>query len=138
MQAITAAAFQNDLGTLSDGLDTMVGERGVSLSGGQKQRVSISRAFIANPDILILDDALSAVDARTEAKIIENIREERSGKTTLISTHRLSAIEHADLIVVLEDGHITEQGTHQELLELGGWYREQFDRQQVENNLTNE
>lgn len=80
MQAITAAAFQNDLGTLSDGLDTMVGERGVSLSGGQKQQVSISRAFISNPDILILDDALSAVDARTEAKIIENIREERSGK----------------------------------------------------------
>ncbi|WP_340023972.1 ABC transporter transmembrane domain-containing protein [Paenibacillus sp. FSL K6-1096] len=138
MQAITAAAFQNDLGTLSDGLDTMVGERGVSLSGGQKQRVSISRAFIADPDILILDDALSAVDARTEAKIIENIREERSGKTTLISTHRLSAIEHADLIVVLDGGHITERGTHQELLELNGWYREQFDRQQVENNLTNE
>ncbi|AIQ30347.1 multidrug ABC transporter ATP-binding protein [Paenibacillus sp. FSL P4-0081] len=138
MQAITAAAFQNDLGTLSDGLDTMVGERGVSLSGGQKQRVSISRAFISNPDILILDDALSAVDARTEAKIIENIREERSGKTTLISTHRLSAIEHADLIVVLDGGHITERGTHQELLELNGWYREQFDRQQVENNLTNE
>jgi ATP-binding cassette subfamily B protein len=138
MQAITAAAFQNDLGTLSDGLDTLVGERGVSLSGGQKQRVSISRAFISNPDILILDDALSAVDARTEAQIIENIRQERSGKTTLISTHRLSAIEHADLIVVLDDGHITERGTHQELLELNGWYREQFDRQQVENNLSSE
>lgn len=138
MEAITAAAFQNDLGTLSDGLDTLVGERGVSLSGGQKQRVSISRAFIANPDILILDDALSAVDARTEAKIIENIRSERAGKTTLISTHRLSAIEHADLIVVLDNGHITERGTHQELLNMNGWYREQFDRQQVENNLTNE
>ncbi|WP_342435774.1 ABC transporter transmembrane domain-containing protein [Paenibacillus sp. FSL L8-0436] len=138
MEAITAAAFQNDLGTLSDGLDTLVGERGVSLSGGQKQRVSISRAFIANPDILILDDALSAVDARTEAKIIENIRSERAGKTTLISTHRLSAIEHADLIVVLDNGHIAERGTHQELLNMNGWYREQFDRQQVENNLTNE
>ncbi|OKP88964.1 ABC transporter ATP-binding protein [Paenibacillus sp. P32E] len=138
LDAITAAAFQNDLGTLSDGLDTLVGERGVSLSGGQKQRVSISRAFIANPDILILDDALSAVDARTEAKIIENIREERAGKTTLISTHRLSAIEHADLIVVLDNGQITERGTHQELLDMNGWYREQFDRQQVENNLTNE
>lgn len=135
MKAITTAAFQNDLGTLSDGLDTLVGERGVSLSGGQKQRVSLSRAFIANPDILILDDALSAVDARTEAQIIENIRNERAGKTTLISTHRLSAIEHADIIVVLDNGQITERGTHQELLDLNGWYREQYDRQQVENNL---
>lgn len=138
MKAITAAAFQNDLGTLSEGLDTLVGERGVSLSGGQKQRVSLSRAFIANPDILILDDALSAVDARTEARIIENIRQERSGKTTLISTHRLSAIEHADIIVVLDNGHIIERGTHQELLGMNGWYREQYDRQQLENNLTNE
>lgn len=138
MQAITAAAFQNDLGTLSEGLDTLVGERGVSLSGGQKQRVSLSRAFIANPDILILDDALSAVDARTEARIIENIRHERSGKTTLISTHRLSAIEHADIIVVLDNGHIIERGTHQELLGMNGWYREQYDRQQLENNLSNE
>ncbi|WP_410510931.1 ABC transporter transmembrane domain-containing protein [Paenibacillus sp. BR2-3] len=138
MEAITTASFQNDLGTLSDGLDTLVGERGVSLSGGQKQRVSLSRAFISSPDILILDDALSAVDARTEARIIENIREQRSGKTTLISTHRLSAIEHADQIVVLDNGHITERGTHQELLELNGWYREQYDRQQVENNLSNE
>jgi ATP-binding cassette subfamily B protein len=138
MKAITAAAFQNDLGTLSDGLDTLVGERGVSLSGGQKQRVSLSRAFIANPDVLILDDALSAVDARTEAQIIENIRQERAGKTTLISTHRLSAVQHADMIVVLDNGHIVERGTHQELLDLNGWYREQYDRQQVENNLSND
>lgn len=138
MEAITTAAFQNDLDTLSEGLDTLVGERGVSLSGGQKQRVSLSRAFISNPDILILDDALSAVDARTEARIIENIRQQRAGKTTLISTHRLSAIEHADQIIVLENGHITERGTHQELLELNGWYREQYDRQQVENNLSND
>ncbi|MEK4288370.1 MULTISPECIES: ABC transporter ATP-binding protein [Paenibacillus] len=138
MQAITAAAFQNDLGTLSDGLDTLVGERGVSLSGGQKQRVSLSRAFIANPDILILDDALSAVDARTEAQIIDNIRNERAGKTTLISTHRLSAVQHADMIVVLDNGQIVERGTHQELLDLNGWYREQYDRQQVENNLSND
>ncbi|MEK3965125.1 ABC transporter ATP-binding protein [Paenibacillus sp. FSL H7-0323] len=138
MQAITAAAFQNDLGTLSDGLDTLVGERGVSLSGGQKQRVSLSRAFIANPDILILDDALSAVDARTEAQIIDNIRNERAGKTTFISTHRLSAVQHADMIVVLDNGQIVERGTHQELLDLNGWYREQYDRQQVENNLSND
>lgn len=136
MEAIRTAAFDGDLGTLSDGLDTLVGEKGISLSGGQKQRVSLARAFIANPDILILDDALSAVDARTEAKIIENIRNKRSGKTTLISTHRLSAIEHADRIIVLEHGKITEEGTHQELLAMNGWYREQYERQQVESNLS--
>lgn len=138
MKAITAAAFHNDLGTLSDGLDTLVGERGVSLSGGQKQRVSLSRAFIANPEVLILDDALSAVDARTEAQIIDNIRQERAGKTTLISTHRLSAVQHADIIVVLDDGQIIERGTHQELLDMNGWYREQYERQQVENTLSND
>ncbi|GAB6989020.1 ABC transporter ATP-binding protein [Paenibacillus pini] len=138
MDAIATAAFDNDLHTLSDGLDTLVGEKGVSLSGGQKQRVSLARAFISEPEILVLDDALSAVDARTEARIIENIREQRADKTTLISTHRLSAIEHADWIIVLEDGSITEEGTHTELLAKGGWYREQFERQQVENNLSTE
>lgn len=136
MEAIRTAAFENDLVTLSDGLDTLVGEKGVSLSGGQKQRVSLARAFIADPEILILDDALSAVDARTEAKIIENIRQQRAGKTTLIATHRLSAIEHADHIVVLEKGQIVEEGTHEDLLARGGWYREQYERQQVESNLT--
>lgn len=138
MNAIATAAFDKDLHTLSDGLDTLVGEKGVSLSGGQKQRVSLARAFISDPEILILDDALSAVDARTEARIVDNIREHRDGKTTLISTHRLSAIEHADWIIVLDEGRIIEEGTHAELLERGGWYREQFERQQVENNLTNE
>ncbi|CAM4333884.1 ABC transporter transmembrane domain-containing protein [Paenibacillus phoenicis] len=136
LEAIRTAAFDQDLGTLSDGLDTLVGEKGVALSGGQKQRVSLARAFIADPELLILDDALSAVDARTEARIIENIRRKRAGKTTLISTHRLSAIEHADWIVVLEKGKIIEEGTHDMLLQLGGWYREQYERQQVESNLT--
>lgn len=136
MEAIRTAAFEQDLETLSDGLDTLVGEKGVALSGGQKQRVSLARAFIAKPEILILDDALSAVDARTEARIIENIRIKRSGKTTLISTHRLSAIEHADWIVVLDKGRIIEQGTHEQLLKQGGWYLEQYERQQVESHLT--
>ncbi|WP_044478454.1 ABC transporter ATP-binding protein [Paenibacillus antibioticophila] len=136
MEAIRTAAFEQDLETLSDGLDTLVGEKGVALSGGQKQRVSLARAFIAEPEILILDDALSAVDARTEARIIENIRTKRFGKTTLISTHRLSAIEHADWIIVLDKGRIIEQGTHEQLLKHGGWYLEQYERQQVESNLT--
>lgn len=130
--AIRLAYFEKDLENLPRGLETLVGEKGVSLSGGQKQRVSIARALIKNPDILILDDSLSAVDAKTESKIIENIQQNRTGKTTIITTHRLSAIQHADQIIVLDDGVVVEKGTHQELLAKGGWYREQFDRQQLE------
>lgn len=134
-RALARASFSKDIRYLPDGLETLVGEKGVALSGGQKQRVSIARALIADPEILILDDALSAVDGRTEAEIIEGIRTERAGKTTLITTHRLSAVQHADLILVLEDGRIVERGTHEELIRLGGWYKEQFDRQQLEAAL---
>ncbi|WP_152392566.1 ABC transporter ATP-binding protein [Paenibacillus guangzhouensis] len=135
-QALESASFLQDINTLADGLETIVGEKGVSLSGGQKQRVSIARALIADAEILMLDDAMSAVDAKTEARIIQNIRRERAGRTTLITTHRLSAVQHADMIIVLDNGEIVERGTHEELLAAGGWYREQFDRQQVEANLT--
>lgn len=131
-EAIAASALRKDLAFLPDGLETLVGEKGVALSGGQKQRVSIARALIADPSILILDDALSAVDARTEAEIVGHIREKRAGKTTLIATHRLSAIQEADWIVVMDDGAIAEQGTHEQLMARNGWYKEQFDRQQVE------
>lgn len=130
--AIRLAHFQQDLMNLPMGLETLVGEKGVSLSGGQKQRVSIARALIKNPEILLLDDSLSAVDAKTEAKIIENIQTERSGKTTIITTHRLSGIQHADHIIVLDEGLIVEEGTHEELLLQNGWYKEQYDRQQLE------
>ncbi|MEH6890321.1 ABC transporter transmembrane domain-containing protein [Bacillus sp. JJ864] len=131
-RAIEIAAFTKDLEFLPDGLETLVGEKGVSLSGGQKQRISIARAVIQNPEILILDDSLSAVDARTEAAIIENIRKERSGKTTIITTHRLSATQHADWILVMDNGEIIEEGTHDMLIQKGGWYTEQFERQQGE------
>ncbi|MFC7364387.1 MULTISPECIES: ABC transporter ATP-binding protein [Bhargavaea] len=130
-EAIRLSHFRKDLSMLPQGLETLVGEKGVALSGGQKQRISIARALIKDPDILILDDSLSAVDAKTETAIIENIRQGRQDKTTIITTHRLSAIEHADWIIVLEDGKVTEEGTHDSLLEAGGWYREQFDRQQI-------
>ncbi|MGT2800477.1 ABC transporter ATP-binding protein [Streptococcus marmotae] len=129
-QAIETADFTKDLERMSEGMETMIGERGVSISGGQKQRISIARAFLRNPELLILDDSLSAVDARTERQIIENIQREREGKTNIIVTHRLSAVHHADWILVLEDGRIIEEGTPGQLLANEGWYYEQYQRQQ--------
>ena len=137
-EAIELASFKNDLEILPEGLQTLVGEKGVALSGGQKQRISIARALIKNPEILILDDSLSAVDAKTETRIIENIQKERNGKTTIITTHRLSAVEHADWIVVLEDGAIIQEGTHEQLAQVKGWYQEQFLRQQLEETSEEE
>lgn len=130
IRAIETADFTKDLERMSEGIETMIGERGVSISGGQKQRISIARAFLRNPELLILDDSLSAVDARTERQIIENIQRERKGKTNIIVTHRLSAVHHADWVLVLEDGRIIEEGTPAQLLAQEGWYYEQYQRQQ--------
>lgn len=131
-QILEKTALQSDIDNLPDGLNTMVGESGVTLSGGQKQRVSLARALIRDPEILILDDSLSAVDGKTEANIIDHLKQERTNKTTIIVAHRLSAVTHADQIIVLENGEITEHGRHQQLMQERGWYYHQFLIQQME------
>ncbi len=129
------AVVHQDILGFSDKYDTMVGERGVSLSGGQKQRISIARALLVQPELLILDDALSAVDAKTEESILNNLRESRENKTTIISTHRLSSVKHANEIIVIDEGKIIERGKHEELIASDGWYKKMFDYQQLEDKI---
>lgn len=124
--AIEMADFKKDLEFLENGLDTIVGEYGVTLSGGQKQRLSIARALIKDADILVLDDSLSAVDGTTEANIIRNLKEIRNNKTNIIIAHRLTAVEDCDEIIVIDDGKVSERGTHEDLMKQNGWYREQY------------
>ncbi|MEG2290563.1 MAG: ABC transporter ATP-binding protein [Clostridium sp.] len=120
------------------GFETIVGERGTTLSGGQKQRSSIARALIKDPDILILDDCLSAVDAKTEVKILENLKQVMKDKTSIIISHRISAVKDAHNIIVLEDGEIVEQGTHEELKNIPGIYKDIFEKQQIEQEIMEE
>ena len=131
-EATKLAQVYQDIVDMPQGFDTLIGEKGVSLSGGQKQRLAMSRAMILDPDILILDDSLSAVDAKTEYAIIDNLKETRKDKTTIITAHRLSAVVHADLILVLQNGQIIEQGTHEDLLAMDGWYAQTYQSQQLE------
>lgn len=131
-EAVIMADFEKDIAELSHGYETVVGEYGVTLSGGQKQRLAIARAFLKNADVLVLDDSLSAVDGKTEANIIHSLKTYRSNRTNIIVAHRLSAVMNANLIIVLDKGKIVERGTHEELMNLKGWYYEQFLAQQME------
>lgn len=134
-KATRAACIHDNIISFPDGYETIVGERGVTLSGGQKQRSSIARALMKNSPILILDDALSAVDTDTEERILKNLKKNRADKTTIIIAHRISTIQSADVIMVLEDGHAVEIGNHSELMKLGGIYKDMFDKQQLEAQI---
>ncbi|ALZ97662.1 multidrug ABC transporter ATP-binding protein [Leclercia adecarboxylata] len=129
------ASVHDDILRLPQGYETEVGERGVMLSGGQKQRISIARALLLNAEILILDDALSAVDGRTEHQILHNLRQWGEGRTVIISAHRLSALTEASEILVMQHGHIAQRGQHEQLADQPGWYRDMYRYQQLEAAL---
>ena len=135
-EVLEQADIKKDISRFKGGIDTLVGENGLSLSGGQKQRLGIARALLSDPDILILDDSLSAVDSNTEKTIIENIKKTREGKTNIIVAHRISAVRHADKIVVLDNGKILNFGTHDELLEKCPWYKQldEYQNKEVEDD----
>jgi ATP-binding cassette subfamily B protein len=135
IEAAKAADIWDEIQEMPQGLDTIVGERGVTLSGGQRQRVAFARALIKDPRILILDDTFSAVDFETEERMLANLRAFLPGRTGIIISHRLSAVADADWIIVLEDGRIAEEGTHVHLLELGGIYAKTWQLQQLEREL---
>lgn len=135
-QAAKTSYVHHDILNFPQGYDTIVGERGVSLSGGQKQRVSIARAVISDPPVLMFDDSLSAVDADTEEHILNNMKEQRQGKTNIITAHRMSAVSHADLIIVMDEGTVAEQGTHEQLMDNQGWYAKTYQSQQLRDQLT--
>lgn len=133
--AARTTAIHDDILSFPNGYDTLVGERGVSLSGGQKQRISIARAVITNPELLIFDDSLSAVDAKTEEEILSNMNQKRHNRTTIISAHRISSVMNANEIIVLDEGTIIERGTHEQLMANNGWYSQMYEKQQLESKL---
>ena len=135
MQSIEVAGLAQDLDAFPDGLDTLVGERGITLSGGQKQRVTIARALMTDPRILILDDALSSVDTQTESVILDHLDHMMEGRTSIIITHRFNALTRVDRIFVMDDGEIVERGTHDELIEAKGIYARMYEQQKLRESL---
>ena len=134
-EATKLAQVYDDIMEFDHKFDTIVGERGTTLSGGQKQRVAIARALLCKPSILILDDSLSAVDTLTEKKILDHLISHRAKKTTIIISHRISSVSHADKIIVIDNGEIVETGSHAELLGLNGVYKDLDDKQKIEERL---
>jgi ATP-binding cassette, subfamily B, multidrug efflux pump len=134
-QVAEVAQLTEALPALPEGYETLIGERGINLSGGQKQRAAIARALAQKPPIFVLDDALSAVDTQTEARILAGLRSALAGRTSIIVSHRLAAVRDADWILVLDEGRIVEQGVHADLLAAGGRYWELLRRQQMEEEL---
>ena len=132
VQAAKDADVHKNIMGFPNQYDTKVGERGVTLSGGQKQRIGIARAIIKQPDILIFDDCLSAVDTQTEELILFNLKRIMEGRSTIIISHRISSVKHCDEIIVLEDGKIIERGNHQDLLLQKGYYADLHERQLIE------
>jgi ATP-binding cassette subfamily B protein len=133
--AAQQAGLTGDVAAFPQGLDTVIGERGITLSGGQKQRTAIARALVREPLILILDDSLSAVDTHTEEQILNALRSIRKGRTVLIVSHRVSSVKDADHIIVIDEGRIVERGTHEILLGRGGYYADLYRRQTIEAEL---
>ncbi|MDZ4121428.1 MAG: ATP-binding cassette domain-containing protein, partial [Candidatus Cloacimonadaceae bacterium] len=136
--AAKIAQIYDEINEFDHKFDTVVGERGITLSGGQKQRVAIARALLTNPQILILDDALSAVDTKTERHILERLIEDRRGKTTIIIAHRISSIQHADHIIVLAGNTIAESGDHKSLVARSGLYNDLVEKQKIRARLEGE
>ncbi|HMA38117.1 MAG TPA: ATP-binding cassette domain-containing protein, partial [Chloroflexia bacterium] len=134
-QAVTVARLSNDIDQFPNGLDTVIGERGVTLSGGQKQRAAIARAVMRDPAILILDDALSSIDTQTQAEILGGLQQVLAGRTSILIAHRISTVKAADQIIVVEAGRVLEQGQHAELLARGGVYAQMYRRELLSQEL---